>query len=75
MRAGMKNATKGVGSLLGAVLVGSIGFTYSLLCLIIVCAIFIPITIVYMDHGLGRQLVKKRTNWSSVFKKGDSPYL
>ena len=53
---GMKNATKGAGSLLGAVLVGSIGFIYSLLFLIIVCAVFIPLAVLYMDHDLGRQV-------------------
>ena len=60
----MKNATKGLGSLLGAVFVGSIGFTWSLLVLIAVCAVFVPVSIAYMDHDLGRQAVKKRVNWN-----------
>ncbi|KAG5186385.1 putative membrane transporter [Tribonema minus] len=67
---GMKNATKGLGSLIGAVLVGTIGYVWSLFFLICVIAIFAPLAMIFMDKDLGRQAVKKKVNWSSVFKKG-----
>ncbi|KAG5182558.1 putative membrane transporter [Tribonema minus] len=66
---GMKNATKGAGSLLGAALVGSIGFVNSLLVLIVILVPFVPLSIMYMDRRLGQQPVKK-INWHSVFHKG-----
>jgi uncharacterized membrane protein len=55
----MKNATKGAGSLLGAVLVGTIGFWQSLLVLICVLLPFIPASVLYMDKRLGMQEAKK----------------
>ena len=55
----MKNATKGAGSLLGAVMGGSIGFVWSLSVLVCVIAVFIPPAILYMDKRLGMQPVKK----------------
>ena len=67
---GMKNSFKGAGSLLGAALVGTIGYNYTLLVLVFIVALFIPVAFVYMDHRLGKQAVGKKIDWNRVFRKG-----
>jgi hypothetical protein len=66
---GCKNALKGFGSLMGAVLVESVGFIWSLFILMIVCAIFVPVGLIWVDSDLGKGITKE-IDWHSVFHKG-----
>ncbi|CBJ30465.1 putative membrane transporter (ISS) [Ectocarpus siliculosus] len=57
---GMKNALKGFGSFLGALLVAQIGYVNSLWILVGICAFFVPVGIFGMDRaelGWKRELV------------------
>jgi len=52
------------GSFLGALLVARIGYEYSLVILICICALFIPVGIFGMDGWVGdRMLVRGLNNW------------
>ncbi|CAM9495030.1 unnamed protein product [Chrysoparadoxa australica] len=67
---GMKNALKGMGHFLGALLVWAIGYTWSLVTLIGICAVLLPVGFFCMDDDIGKDQVRKKVNWSSVFRKG-----
>ncbi|CAM9266029.1 unnamed protein product, partial [Hapterophycus canaliculatus] len=57
---GMKNALKGFGSFLGALLVAQIGYVNSLWILVGICGVFVPVGIFGMDRvelGWKRELV------------------
>ncbi|CAM9245362.1 unnamed protein product [Scytosiphon promiscuus] len=66
---GMKNALKGFGSFLGALLVAQIGYVDSLWILVGICGIFVPVGIFGMDRGLGVS-PGKNIDWKSLFSKG-----
>ncbi|CAB1108883.1 unnamed protein product [Ectocarpus sp. CCAP 1310/34] len=66
---GMKNALKGFGSFLGALLVAQIGYVKSLWILVGICAFFVPVGIFGMDRGLGVS-DERKTDWNRLFRKG-----
>ncbi|MHC0052708.1 organoarsenical effux MFS transporter ArsJ [Actibacterium sp. D379-3] len=64
---GSKNAVKGIGFLLGAVLLGVLGFTPSVLAMAVVLAVILIAVALFMPAGLPRG--KKGTRFSEVFSK------
>eukprot|EP00752_Nemacystus_decipiens_P003165 g2929.t1 len=66
---GMKNALKGFGSFLGALLVAQIGYVYGLWVLVGICAIFLPVGVFGMDRDLGIS-VGRNIDWNRLFRKG-----
>eukprot|EP00903_Cladosiphon_okamuranus_P007581 g7354.t1 len=66
---GMKNALKGCGSFLGALLVAQIGYVYGLWALAAICAVFLPVGVFGMDRNLGVSGGTK-IDWNRLFRKG-----
>ncbi|CAM9497833.1 unnamed protein product [Ascophyllum nodosum] len=66
---GMKNALKGFGSAMGALLVSQIGWINSLWILVGFLFLFLPLGVLGMDRDLGVSQAKK-IDWKGVFNKG-----
>ncbi|MDB6179401.1 organoarsenical effux MFS transporter ArsJ [Paracoccus sp. Z330] len=64
---GSKNAVKGVGFLMGAALLGTAGFIWSVLIMAIVLAVILAGVIAFMPEGLPRG--RKGAKFSEVFSK------
>mmetsp|Transcript_21729 Transcript_21729/g.26353 ORF Transcript_21729/g.26353 Transcript_21729/m.26353 type:complete len:525 (+) Transcript_21729:228-1802(+) len=65
---GWKNALKGFGTILGAVLVQFIGFTAAIYTLIAIIIVIFPAPLFYMTPGIGKSL-KRPVASLDVFKK------
>eukprot|EP00903_Cladosiphon_okamuranus_P018339 g16871.t1 len=65
---GMKNALKGFGSFMGAVLVAQIGYAYGLWVLVGICVIFFPLGFFGMDSDLGVS-TGPSVSWNGLFRK------
>nr|WP_272850321.1 organoarsenical effux MFS transporter ArsJ [Paracoccus seriniphilus] len=64
---GSKNAVKGIGFLLGAVLLGALGFDWAVLAMALVLGVILVAVVLFMPAGLPRG--RKGTKFSEVFSK------
>ncbi|WP_439153981.1 organoarsenical effux MFS transporter ArsJ [Yoonia sp.] len=64
---GSKNAVKGVGFLLGTVLLATLGFVFAVLAMAIVLAAILIAVVIFMPEGLPKG--RKGTKFSEVFSK------